>query len=87
MSDPEIDRAEEAEALALEHHDAEHYGDPAQYWGECQVCAERVDVDVEAGVRCARHGLKDCGPCEVGMQLQIDKAIDNDIDYAEHNEF
>jgi hypothetical protein len=60
MSDPEIDRAEEAEALAMERHDAEHPGDPRQYWGECEICAERGD------------------------ELELEKAIANDIYYQEH---
>jgi hypothetical protein len=59
MSDSRIDRAEEAEAEALERHDREHPGDPKQWWGECRICAERMaeneesmrlDKAIEAGV-------------------------------------
>lgn len=67
MSDPEIDRAEEAEAAAMERHDAEHSGDPKQYWGECQICAERcaeqeeqqreIDKSLEADMDHQRHGV------------------------------
>lgn len=42
MSDSYIDRQEEAEAAALERHDAEHPGDPKQWWQDCEICAERV---------------------------------------------
>jgi hypothetical protein len=63
------------EREATEAHDREHSGDPAQYWGECERCAEYVQMDIDEHLRC-KHGLKagTCGPCEVAL----DKAIDAD---------
>lgn len=38
----EWDRAAR-EAEALERHDREHWGDPIQWWQDCEICAERVE--------------------------------------------
>ena len=69
-----------SESCSLDAHDREHTDDPTVYWGECTVCADRVDADIEAGTRCAKHGISvgECGPCEAGMQMAIDRANDCD---------
>lgn len=36
---------------AIASHELEHGDDPQLYWGECGICAERIEADIEDGKR------------------------------------
>ena len=57
---------------ALASHELEHGDDPQRYWGECGICAERIEYDIEIGKRTKNGDLLN------EDEASLDKAIEAD---------
>ena len=57
----------------MKSHDLAHDDDPANYWGECDICADRVQGDIDEGHRCS-HGIAGgCAKCELAADAACER--------------